>query len=161
MKNIKIIVYSQTNNTLSVAQKLKDALAAQNCPVQIERLRVQDEKEFDPNKIVITHRPTINPTDVVIIATPVHAFNPAPASKAYVDTLDNLKDITTLVFVTHHFPFKWLGGSRSVRILQKKLRAKNANVIETQASVIDWSNKKRNDEIDALITEFTQLLLSM
>ena len=161
MKNIKIIVYSQTNNTLSVAQKLKDALAAQNCPVQIERLRVQDEKEFDPNKIVFTYRPTLNPTDVLVIATPVHAFNPAPASKAYIDALDNLQDITTLVFVTHHFPFKWLGGSRSVRVLQKKLRAKNATVIETQANVIDWSNKKRNEEIDALVSEWTELLVSM
>lgn len=161
MKNIKIIVYSQTNNTLSVAQKLKDALASQNCTVQIERIRIQDEKEFDPSKIVFTYRPTINPTEVLIIATPVHGFNPAPASKAYVDSLEDLNGVPALVFVTHHFPFKWMGGSRSVRVLQNKLKAKNANVIETQTSVIDWSNKKRNEEIDALVSEWTELLVSM
>ena len=84
--NIGIIVYSQTGNTLSVAERLKEALSSKGHTSSIERVEIVAESLHPKLKAA----PDTVPYDALVLASPVHAFTLAPAMKAYLAQLPEL-----------------------------------------------------------------------
>jgi flavodoxin len=83
---IGIIVYSQTCNTFSAAEKLKAKLAAAGHNVNIERLTTLDGVT-DPNKAKIEKLPDLSGYDALAFAGPVQAFSLSRVVAAYMNQL--------------------------------------------------------------------------
>ena len=149
---IGIIIYSQTGNTLSVAQRLKKQLTDSGHTVTIERITTQNESDSKPDLVTLTNEPKTNDYDALIFGAPVHAFNAAAAMQAYL-TKQTLKNKPVMVFVTMLFPFAFLGGNGAIKKLCALCSSKGANV--TKTGIINWSNaEKREKKITQLIDEF-------
>ena len=155
--NVGLIVYSYTGNTLSVAEKLKAQLQAKGHTATIERVHASNE---DPqrNKLdktsSLTQAPDPLPYDAVVLAAPVNGFSLAKIMQDYLANRPGLAGKPVRLFVTHHFPKSWLGGSQTIRQFSSLCAANGARVDGTV--VIDWSSKKREQEITDLVNRFSQ-----
>ncbi|MCD8499417.1 MAG: flavodoxin [Clostridiales bacterium] len=155
--NIGLIVYSYTGNTLSVAEKIRDQLQAQGHATTLERVHASNE---DPQKnrldktASLTEAPDPLSYDALILAAPVNGFSLAKVMQDYLANRPGLAGKPVRLFVTHHFPKAWLGGSQTMRQFNKLCSANGAKVEAT--AIIDWSSKKREQEISELVSRFSQ-----
>jgi menaquinone-dependent protoporphyrinogen IX oxidase len=150
--NIGILVYSYTGNTLSVAERLKSSLENKGQSVTLMSLKATDE---NPNqtKIDLISIPDLSSYDRIILASPVRGFQVSPIMKAYLQQTSPLKDKPVACFVTHAFPFAWLGGKTAIKMMTELVNAKQAKVVLT--GIINWGNRKRETEIIALLDRFS------
>lgn len=148
--NGSIIVYSHTGNTLLVAKKIQEALQNDKKMIPLKKIIVDPD---DPNLETpnITVSPTTDPYDWIIFGTPVHGFMPSRAIMAYLNSQPSFQGKKVICFVTHHFPFAWMGGRNAVNKISELCRKKGADVLLT--GVIDWKNKKRESEIESLVNQ--------
>jgi len=153
---IGIIVYSNTGNTFSVSEMLKEELENSGNVVNIERILIENNKEADLKKIVITNSPNVSQYDLIIFASPVNAFTLAAAFKAYLNNLPSLINKKVLCFVTMFFPFKCLGGNRAINFMKNSALAKDGEVLDTD--IINWSKKNRQQQIINLIQKFNSCI---
>ena len=155
--NIGLLIYSYTGNTLSVAEKVRDQLLANGHTATIERIHASNE---DPKKIQtekashLTAYPDPASYDAVILAAPVNGFSLAKVMQMYLEQRPGLSGKSVRIFVTHHFPRAWLGGSQAIRQFKDRCEANGAKVECT--GIIDWTNKKRAQEIAELVERFSQ-----
>jgi len=142
--NIGIIIFSRTGNTLSVAEHIRDACAAQGHTAIIERVVAEDE---DPNTrpVRIKHAPDPARFDAVIFGAPVQAFSLSPVMKAYLQDMPPLKGKHVRCFVTQHFPKAWMGGNQALVQMKRLCRLKGADVAET--GNVNWMSKARPEQI--------------
>lgn len=147
--NISIVVYSETNNTLSVAQKLKTSFEEKGDTVEFITLQVHDIKR---NKKLISI-PTIAPCDLLILASPVQGFSVALPMKEFLKKGTVKPKQKVYLLITQHFKRRWLGGNQTLKQMKKQLHHVNANV-EREVD-IHWSSKNRNIQIKEAIKELT------
>jgi flavodoxin len=149
---IGIILFSETGNTYSVAKKLKENLKKHD--VTIEKIEInrtsKDRSEFE-----ITYNPIVENYDILIFGSFTEGFKLNPVMRKYLED-KQLKGKKVLLFVTHFFPYKWLGGTSAMKELKDIMKFKQAKVLAT--SVINWSSKKRTLETLDLINEFKQFI---
>lgn len=153
---IKLIVYSKTNNTFSVALALQNQLLALNHTAVIDRITVANENEPDPSKMKLTNIPTIDDSDVFIFGSPVQAFSLAQPMRLYLKTIEALNQANVLLFVTKGLSTKRLGGYRSIKKMTKACQEKNGLVKDN--FIVCWGKKDRDDQIETLITQFIQTI---
>ena len=153
--NIGILVYSHTGNTQSVAERLVKAAKAQGHKAVIETIQIAPN---DPNvsDSVLISPPSPLPYDRLVFASPVHGFRMSRAMKLYLDQIPDLAGRKAACFVTHFFPFAWMGGSGTVKAIAKAVSAKSAPVAFT--GVINWKNKKREEGIESMIAALLSAL---
>lgn len=150
---IGIIIHSHTGNTLSVAEKLKYALAAKGHTVQLERVTAVNE---DPRaKVRLKSIPDITAYDTFIIGAPVRAFSLSPVMKAYLDQIPEIQGKKVACFVTEHFPKPWMGGNHSVHQIIHAIRKKGGEVIDK--GVINWSGKIREEQINEVVARLSRI----
>jgi flavodoxin len=149
---IGIILFSETGNTYSVAKKLKENLKKHD--VTIEKIEVNRTSK-DRSEFKITYNPTLDNYDILILGSFTEGFKLNPVMKSYLED-KQLKDKKVLLFITHFFPYKWLGGNSAMKELKSIMEIKQANVLAS--SVINWSSKKRTLETIDLINEFKQFI---
>lgn len=70
--------------------------------------------------------------------------------------MGTLKDKQVAIFVTHAFPFSFMGGKSAIGQIESLCRQKNADIVAK--GIIDWGNKKRDAQIEALVKSFTEIL---
>lgn len=148
---IGIIVHSQTGHTFSVAEKLKDKLAAADHTVNIERITPVDPKQTDPKKVRLEKIPDVSAYDALVLAAPVQAFNASPVMKAYLPQLPPLSGKKVAVFVTKKLAFNWTGGNKAVSTITKAVESRGGKV--TEAAIIHWpgdGEKKVADAVEKL-----------
>lgn len=139
--NIGIIVYSYTGNTLYAANQLKDVLENQGHHVTLSQVKAENE---DPKLLdsPLIQRPDPLPYDRVIFACPVRGFQVAPIMKTYLEDLPDLKKKPVGIFVTHAFPFAWMGGKTAISMMKGLLVGRSANI---KPSAIVNGGKKAAD----------------
>lgn len=152
---VGIIVYSQTGNTYSVAQKLKDKLLMSGHSVILDRLTIQNEKETDVKNIKLNSIPDISKYDILLIGCPVHGFSMAPAMAAYFTKVSSLKNKKIACFVTQLFPFPWMGGNQTIKQMKKICESKGAVVCGT--GIVNWKNKRRENMINDVVENISKL----
>ena len=135
-----IVYYSKTGNTKSVAEKFKG----------FDLLEIKASSD-DPNieHPALTQIPDIKDYDYVVIATPVHGFQISKIMKTYLETVDAYQQKTIDLFITHFFPFAWMGGNSSLSQMKKIIESKGG-VIRHMTS-INWKNRKKNQVIEKMI----------
>lgn len=149
---IGIVVHSMTGNTSLVAERIKNRLEQEGHELSLERLAIiggEDQTQSDPDKISIEPlKMNIEELDLLILGGPVRGFQASPAMKALLGRLEGLEGKDTMIFVTHAFPFNWMGGNSAIKQLRNMCTEKGANILFT--GIIDWKNSKREVQIDSL-----------
>ena len=148
---IGIIVYSHTGNTLSVAQKIEQALKNAGQTVSIERVEpvIEDPNSSDPVKL--KSAPDVNTYDTLIIASPVQAFTLSRVMKLYLSELPDLTGKKVYCFVTQHLKKTWMGGNKAVKKISEACNSKGAEIVSS--GIINWSSNARDQQIDGLVSK--------
>ena len=143
-----IIVYSKTGNTLGVAQRLAEKINSEVMEVKVEN--------DDPNILVpvLTQTPDVCTYSHLVFAAPVHGFNLSKAMHTYLNQLPDLTGKTVDLFITHFFPFAWMGGNRALR--QMKMIVEGKHAIVNQMTSINWKSKKRESDIYQMIENYSK-----
>lgn len=149
---IGIIIHSHTGNTLSVAERLKDALALKGHSVQLERVTAVNEEPKPSEKIELKTAPDIGGYEAVIFACPVIGFSASPVMKIYLSQLPDLSGKKILCYVTEHFPKPWMGGNHSIKQLVRLIQQKGGKTLDT--GVVNWTNKAREEQISDIVNRF-------
>ncbi|MBN1798582.1 MAG: flavodoxin family protein [Spirochaetales bacterium] len=139
--NIGIIIFSHTGNTNSVALKLKDRLQAAGHSVKLERITVNADYKPGSDSFQLKTKPEVNAYDALILGAPVWAFSLATVMKSYLMQIESLKNKKVACYVTHFFPYNWMGGKGAVGRMIKICKAKGAAV--GGSGIIGWAGKKR------------------
>lgn len=153
--NIGIIIHSKTNNTWSVAEKIRDQLLAQGHQVALERIVAVDDQQPQAAKVAFSACPDATPYDALVIGAPVRAFNINPIITAYLSQLPQLGARPTACFVTKHLKQPWLGGNRAIRRMSKLCTAKGLAV--KGSAIVSWSSPERDSQISACVAAITAL----
>lgn len=134
---IGIIVHSHTGNTLGVAQRLREALAASGHSVALERVRAVDENPNAAMHAKLKDIPDTGTYDILIFGAPVRGFSLSPVMKLYLEQLPDLNGKRVGCFLTQAFPHPAMGGNQAIGQFRKACEAKGASVFET--GIVNWS----------------------
>ena len=153
--NIGIIVHSNTGNTLSVAQKLKDILIEKGHTVALERVTAMNDNPNASGGNKLKDAPDTASFDLLLLGAPVWAFTLSGVMKEYISQLPSLSGKKVACFVTQNLPHAWMGGNRAIRYMKKACSTKGAIPFET--GIINWSGKTKEAQIQSLIEQLTQI----
>ncbi|MDD3712844.1 MAG: hypothetical protein PHZ28_05065 [Candidatus Izemoplasmatales bacterium] len=140
-----IIYYSKTGNTESIVKRMRGFKALRVVP-EDDNPNIQDP--------VIVDSPEVKVYQEIIFASPVHGFQLAIVMRKYLESLDDLNGKTIDIFVTHHFPFAWMGGNPTLKQMKKIIESKNGQV--RQMTSINWTSKKREKSIIDMIAKYQE-----
>jgi len=153
--NIGIILYSETGNTYSVSQKLKEKLVKAEHSVNIERLKVIGKVKPGTKDIKFETLPDNDSYDALVFGSPVQAFSLSSAMTSYLSQIKSLQDKKVAFLVTQFFPFAWLGGNRAIGQMKKICESKGATVCGT--AVVNWSKPSREKQITEMVEKLSKL----
>ena len=153
--NIGIILYSETGNTYSVSQKLKEKLVKAGHSANIERLKVIGKVKPGIKDIKFESLPDIELYDALVFGSPVQAFSLSSAMATYLSQIKSLQGKKVAFLVTQFFPFPWLGGNRTIGQMKKACESKGATVCGT--AVVNWSKPSREKQITEMVEKLSKL----
>ena len=153
--NIGIILYSETGNTYSVSQKLKEKIVKAGHSVNIERLKVIGKVHPSTKDVKFESLPDIEPYDALVFGSPVQAFSLSSAMTAYLSQIKSLLDKKVAFLVTQFFPFPWLGGNRTIGQMKKICESKGS--ITRGTAIINWSKPSREKQITEMVEKLSKL----
>jgi flavodoxin len=152
--NIGMVIYSQSGNTLSVAEKIKSKLAEGGHTVTLEQIGISGDKPAQPGKFKLTQVPAVEGYEALIIGSPVQAFSLNPVMKEYLATLPDLKSKKVALFVTKQLPALWLGGTGSIKLMKQACEKRGASVIGSD--IVPWADSKREEATRQCVTNMTE-----
>lgn len=152
---IGIIVHSQSGHTLLVGEKLRDKLRSDGHEVTLKRFQNTDSStgSQNPENIRLDHIPDARGFDALIFGAWVQGFNLCAGFHLYLKQIPDFDTNNVSCFLTEQFPYKWMGGSRALSKMKKFLEEKGAKI--NASGVINWGNKKREQQIDELVARFS------
>lgn len=112
---IGIIVHSHTGNTLSVAERIRSELVEKGYDVELKRVSAENEDPKAKGPLQLQSAPDAKEFEVLLFGAPVWAFSLSTVMKAYLTQLPSLKGKKVGCFVTHMFPFAWMGGNSAMK----------------------------------------------
>lgn len=151
--NIGIIVHSQTGNTYSVAEKLREKFSTSGHNVTIERINPIGNAHPGVKNLQLETYPDIASYEGLVLAAPVWAFNISPVMAAYLSQLSTIKAKKIAAFVTMGFPFAWMGGNRAIAKLKEICKAKGQTL--TATAIICRSGNDQN-AVNKMINDFSE-----
>jgi flavodoxin len=145
MKNIGIVIYSQTGNTKSVAGQLQEKLLASGHGADIIPLQVVGEVKPGMKDIQFHSLPGVEQYDVLVFGSPVQAFSLSSVMSSYLSQVDSLKRKNVALLVTQFFPYPFMGGNQAMSRMKQICEEKGAQVCGSQ--IINWSKRSRDQNI--------------
>jgi hypothetical protein len=144
--NIGIIIYSQTGNTLAVAEKMKETLVAAGHTAEIRQITVVKQERADA-PVQLQDIPAVEGFDALIFGAPVQAFSLCRAMKLYLKQLPSIRGVPVACYVLQGLPKNWMGGNGAYRTIRNICRAKGSEPV--RIGHVHW----RSDERDAQIAD--------
>lgn len=141
-----IVFYSITGNTRSIAERLSPLTQAKLLEVKAIN---DDPKIQNP---ILKEIPKIDDFEHLVVASPVHGFMLSKVMKAYIKQTDFSNKKVDL-FVTHFFPYAWMGGSQTLKQMRKLITQQGGQVMKMMS--INWKNKNRDRDIENLLELFS------
>ena len=142
--NIGMIVYSDTGNTLSVAKKLRQALAADGHSVTLVHLETAAPLRRSDTTTTLKTIPSVDDYDALVFACPVRGGVPIPPMRVYLEQAPSLAGKQVACLVTGFFPATW-GRNQTLAKMQELIKVKGGTVCGTGS--VRWSSLKRNAHI--------------
>ncbi|MBN2100785.1 flavodoxin family protein [Candidatus Dojkabacteria bacterium] len=154
---IGIIVYSDTGNTLSVAEKIRKRLSSSGHEVVIERIEIEGKlRDIQGAKeVVFTKSPDIGEYDYLIFGSFVMAFMLNAVMKAYMKRLGSLSGKKFAVLITQGFWYPWLGGNSAVNWIRRSCESKGATFLGS--GIVNWMRKDREEQIVNVVEKISSL----
>lgn len=152
---IGIIVHSQTGNTYSVAEKLREKLLAAGHSVNIERITSVGGEETDVKRIQIEKLPDVGTYDALLFGAPVRGASVSPVLTACLTQIASLQSKKVACFVTELFPYPWMGGNRAIGQMKKICESKGAAICGT--GIVNWKNAHREEMITDIVERFSKV----
>ena len=153
--NIGIVVYSLSSHTLSVAMNLQQKLAAAGHSVTLERLETVGPAKVSAEHNEIKARPTIDPYDALVFASPVRGGAPPPPMASYLKQIPSLHNKKVACLVTHFFPSAW-GANQTIAWMKGVCESKGATVCG--AGHVRWFSLGRQRQIAQVVDSLTHCL---
>ncbi|UOO37252.1 flavodoxin family protein [Oscillospiraceae bacterium CM] len=150
--NIGIVVHSHTQNTLSVGERLKEALAAKGHTVALKRVIAVNEDPTSNQPVLLAEAPDVSGDDYVIFGAPVRAFSISPVMKVYLQQMSSINGKKVACFVTQYLKKPWMGGNRAVRQMTRLAASLNGSVVHT--GIVNWTSPARDEQIETVLSEF-------
>lgn len=154
---IGIVVHSQTGNTLSVAQELKEKLSTEGHLVSLEKLTAINDNQKEAGKIFLESIPDISAYDALIFGAPVRGFSLSPVMAAYLKQLESLSNKKVACFLTQFFHSPSMGGNHAIEQMKELCNSKGAEVCET--GIVNWSSILRRKKINDVIERFSSIIV--
>jgi len=142
-----IVFYSKTGNTKGVAEHIADKKACELLPIIP---MVDNTNDLHPE---LKESPNIQDFDEIIFGSPVHGFSIPNVTRTYLEQTD-FTGKKVLLYVTHFFPYAWMGGNRTLKQMKNLIIKKGGEIIDMKC--INWKNKKREQDIEALVECFSK-----
>ncbi len=142
--NIGLIVYSETGNTLSVAQRMTETLAAAGHTAEIRQITVQPRGKAD-SLVVLKDIPSVKGFDAVIFGAPVQGFSLCRPMALYLKQLPDVHGLPVAAFITQGLSRKWMGGNHAFRTLSKLCGEKGAAPV--RIGHVHWRADARDAQI--------------
>jgi flavodoxin len=156
--NVGIIIYSCTGNTRSVATKLCDTLLAAGHEATIGDVKLAGERKGGSRDFALGALPKLEGFDALVFGGPVEAFSLTPVMAAYLSQIPSLDGRRVACLVTQGFPYRWMGGNRSLRQMRTLCEAKGARVVGGEA--VTWMGAGLEARIARAAAELGRLLTS-
>lgn len=153
--NIGIIIYSHSGHTLSVGEKIKEALLAQGHLVRLEKICAENEDPQSKDRIRLTVIPDITPYDAVIFGAPVQGAQLSPIMREYLAVLPALQGRKAACFVTQQFKIKWMGSTRAVKQITRAAEQKGISI--TASGIVQWSSDAREEQICQVVDSMSRI----
>jgi flavodoxin len=153
---IGIVIHSYSGNTLSVGEKIKEKLLALNHSVEILKINAVNENpnKYNPNMTLID-KPDLSSYDFIIFGAMVVGFNLSPVMKIYLKDINSISGKKVSCFLTEGFPFKWMGGTHSLKQFSELLKSKGAEIINTD--IVNWMSSKRDSRINEVAEKLVKI----
>jgi flavodoxin len=141
------IVHSQSGNTLSVAKKLIDQLKYKGHEVFLIHIKSEDVNKSmqHPEALITVYEDNFTEVDVLIVGAWTQAFSLCRGMDYYCKHHLNVNSKETHVYVTHHFPYEWMGGTHAIKQLSNILKTKQHSIVSSK--VFNWSRKNKDQQI--------------
>ncbi len=152
--NIGIIVFSQSGNTYSVAQKLGEKFIQAGHSTNIERIEIVGELDPTGANFQLTTKPQVAPYDAIVFSAPVMAFALSPAMKKYLAQIGSLKNKKVAFLVTKQLPFYWTGGRQAVNKMKKICESKDGTVCGS--GIVIWSSARRDQMVTQVVDRLSK-----
>ncbi len=138
-----IVYYSNTGNTRGVAKQFNG----------FDLLEVKAASD-DPNILspILTSIPLLDGYNYVVFATPVHGFQISKIMKTYLEQVPSFDGLLIDLYITHFFPFAWMGGNVSLRQMKQIIESKNGQV--RWMTSVNWKSRKRAKTILEMIAKY-------
>ncbi len=150
---VALVIHSYTGNTMGIADKIGAALVRKGHDVSLFHIKAKNENPNQIKGIELENTPNLKGFDHVIFGAPTRGMNLSMVMQLFLATLSEGHQSAS-VYVTHFFPFKWMGGSQSIKTFLKL----SSNKLDIQkTSIINWKNKNRDKEIQCLVYQFSDL----
>ena len=155
--NIGLIVFSNTGNTLSVAERLEKKLSGKGNAAKLVRLNPKPGYQPGRAPTGFEELPALDRYEALVFAAPVNAFSLCLPMKEYLKTIEPLRGRKTALLTTEFFPYPWMGGNRGIAQMRKACAQKGGNVCGS--AIVNWSRRDRERRIGAAVDELTRCLL--
>ncbi len=152
---IGLIIYSQTGNTGTVANKLTEKLSSAGHTLTIDEISIEGKTPAQPGQFKLVNMPDINSYEAIIFGAPVQAFSLNPVMKEYLEQIESLANKNVICFVTKQIPLLWFGGTGSIATMRNICKGKGANIIGTE--IVVWAEAKRSRSIEDCVNNISQL----
>jgi menaquinone-dependent protoporphyrinogen IX oxidase len=152
---IGIFVHSQTGNTMSVAEKIKEKYIKNGDSVYAEKIDpVGGENMNETNILNINFAsiPDLKGYDRIIVCGPVRAFSISPVLNSFLNKVADLKGQKIELFVTQTLSQKWMGGNHAISQM-KAICIKKGAIVEKTA-IVNWKNRNRESVIAEITDTF-------
>ena len=149
-----IIIHSRTNNTATVGERLLKALRTGGQEASMERVMAVNEDGKPGETILLASTPDPAPYGFIVLGAPVHGFRLSLVMHTYLSQLAELRGRKIVCFVTQSFPKPWMGGKQALRQLVTHAERLGGTVV--LSAVINWSSKKRGEQIDSLVSDLSK-----
>ena len=142
---LALVVYSQTGNTRSVAEKIRSRLIGEGYVA--DYIAVSHEPKKDGNnpmeKVSFSSMPDLSEYDMVVFGAYTEAFNLSRVMQQFLSQIEESgKDAVCLT--TQQFMKSWLGGNAAQKKMKKLLEQKGYNVIG--GAHVNWKLEEGRDE---------------
>jgi flavodoxin len=152
---IGIIVFSQTGNTYSVAQRLERQLSEAGHSVNVERVEITGELGPQATDFQLKTRPEVAPYNALVFGAPVMGFALSPAMKKYLAQISSLRGKKVACFITKQLPFYWTGGNQAVNKVKRICKSKDGAVCGS--GIVIWSSARREEIIVNVVDRLSGL----
>ncbi|MCU0104458.1 hypothetical protein N7603_02155 [Acholeplasma vituli] len=150
---VALVIHSYTGHTMSVADKIGAALVKKGHEVALFSLKAKNENPKQIKGVELESIPKMDGFDHVIFGAPTRGMDLSIVMQLFLTTLKKGHQSASF-YVTHYFPFAWMGGTQSVKTFMKLSKDK---LEVDKTGIVNWTSKKRDKAIQCLVYQFSDL----